>query len=295
MSLLFFFLLVVAATDSYPVTLVTAWFPANAKHSAQEYEMWMRSFLTKIETPVVVYTTNEWAVRIPRDAPAMVITRYASAFDVPPLAGLESEYNGHQHALDPEKAIHNGDLYAIWNAKTWLLNRVAQMNPFGSNYFFWQDIGGFRNPNHTFRAWPDVEKIEDALSGCRDCMMMLYLQKLRPNIRRDIATYSESKGPLSTFIGGGFFGGSQGAISWWTKEFYRLHDQFLADGFFIGKDQEIMSAMAALYKESIVVPKEMRGSCGDYWFYPQPWLANDNEIPSGCTVHGSAKFSEAIQ
>lgn len=54
-----------------------------------------------------------------------------------------------------EKLMHNGNLYAIWNGKSFLLSRTSKENIYSSDYFFWVDIGCFREKN-PFVDWPNA-------------------------------------------------------------------------------------------------------------------------------------------
>ncbi|KAK9759598.1 hypothetical protein K7432_017237 [Basidiobolus ranarum] len=111
-------------------TLVSAYFPLTAsKHSSDEYKKWLSNFLSNVNTPMVIYTTPQFAPTIQElrgDFPTIIRTQYESPFNVTPLQGLEEIYNGKQHDLDREKAYHNGNLYAIWNSKAFLVAGICR-------------------------------------------------------------------------------------------------------------------------------------------------------------------------
>jgi hypothetical protein len=70
--------------------------------------------------------------------PLTLITNYTSPFEMPPLQNL----GGHawaeaQHKIDPEKHVHVPDVYGVWTAKPWIVANAAELNPYGSEYFFW--------------------------------------------------------------------------------------------------------------------------------------------------------------
>ncbi len=54
-------------------------------------------------------------------APLTLNTSFSSPFDVPPLRGREEQYDA-MHAKDREGFRHTPALYAVWNAKPWLLH-----------------------------------------------------------------------------------------------------------------------------------------------------------------------------
>lgn len=84
-----------------------------------------------------------------------------SIWDV--LARLESSrnrkyisiYQQKQHALDRERSIHGVGLYAIWNLKIYMINEVARLNPYKSEFFLFTDAGAWRFQQ--FEKWPDVQ------------------------------------------------------------------------------------------------------------------------------------------
>ena len=57
-----------------------------------------------------------------------------------------------------EGAGHSQELYMVWAEKSAFLQRGAALNPFGTDFFFWVDIGLFRNASdmHRFAAWPSA-------------------------------------------------------------------------------------------------------------------------------------------
>ena len=57
-----------------------------------------------------------------------------------------------------EGAGHSQELYMVWAEKSAFLQRGAALNPFGTDCFFWVDIGLFRNASdmHRFAAWPSA-------------------------------------------------------------------------------------------------------------------------------------------
>ena len=64
-----------------------------------------------------------------------------------------------QYALDPEKNIHNPDLYKVWNEKINFMKIVTEMYPMENNYYVWADIGIVRSKliSPFLRYFPDKE------------------------------------------------------------------------------------------------------------------------------------------
>ena len=89
-------------------------------------------------------------------------TTYPSPFDIPPLAGLRGVYES-MHDLDPEKAIHSPELYAVWTSKTFFLDEgLRNMKNSGVKYeyAFWNDAGSFRD-DQEFEEWPGAHRVPE--------------------------------------------------------------------------------------------------------------------------------------
>ena len=75
-----------------------------------------------------------------------------------------NEYKEKQLLIDREKKIHSAELYAVWNLKTYILNQVAKVNPFKSEFFIYTDSGAWRGSQ--FNNWPDesfIHKVKDKI------------------------------------------------------------------------------------------------------------------------------------
>ena len=147
------------------ILLVSAMFPlSKSKHSAQDYTVWLGRFLGAVTTDIYMYTTPDLAeilAQIRGSLPITIDTSYSSPFEVPPLIGLEETYTT-MNDMDNEKWHHSPELYAIWNAKPFLLQTAVRNLADKSIYYdyaFWNDGGSFRR-NHVYEDWPDPRRIE---------------------------------------------------------------------------------------------------------------------------------------
>jgi hypothetical protein len=53
-------------------------------------------------------------------------------------------------------------VYWVWNEKTDLLQKVVELNPFSSEYFYWIDMGSLRPAANTAKIHTkSAEKIKD--------------------------------------------------------------------------------------------------------------------------------------
>jgi hypothetical protein len=267
------------------VTLVTAWFPLGAasKHSSDEYVAWMRAFLGSVETPVVVYTTDEGRSEILAIRDSRLPTHFEvrdDVFALPLFAGaapatrvaaaLEA-YVGSQPQLDEDRAIHSPALYAVWNAKTAMVSEAIARNEFASRFFFWVDAGSFREPlttvemakkdSHAGMVISDsyqaghAPRTDNILTNAtfRWPDEQRLLRVLGPTPCRILVqlaaplpppTVSPDAPLRSLLISATFFGGALPAWRWWHREYYQLHDEWLERGLFVGNDQSNMNSLA---------------------------------------------------
>ncbi|KAF5355163.1 hypothetical protein D9756_005590 [Leucocoprinus leucothites] len=299
-----------AALDREPrILLVSMYLPLEkSKHSQGDYSYWQSKFLGSITTPVYFYTTPslEPGVLSSRGSlPIHVNTSFTSAFEVPPLQGLQDRYRKMQK-LDRETWGHNADLYAVWNAKLWLLdNAVQQLKREGEeyDYVFWNDAGSFRW-DHPYTRWPDPKRVDEVwqagleqaraagnMTARKEDILFFPLTGTYDWLRR---YWREDDGPVDAEISeGSFFGGSPETMSWWTKVFYAYHDYWLQRGLFVGKDQTIFNSLFLLFPSRVIgvwisdpatnigLPPRFDtgplGACGNPWHYYQYFLASQEE------------------
>ncbi|PPQ92596.1 hypothetical protein CVT25_007288 [Psilocybe cyanescens] len=293
------------------VLIVSAMFPLEkSKHSKQDYEVWLKSFLGPITTDIYMFTTPELADTLRRvrgDKPIVIDTSYASPFEIPPLAGLEETYIK-MNDMDKEKWHHSPGLYAIWNAKPFLLesavNKLKEETGAVYEYAFWNDGGSFRR-DHTYSGWPDPARVQQVweegsrLTGTKkeDLLFFPIFQLPEPQLK----DWTEDMGPIANPVQlseGSFFGGSPSTIAWFAKIFYAYHDYYISQGLFVGIDQDVFNALFLLYPQRMftvwmndpdapahqgvtespsLIPSLERGflgECGAEWYYYQFWLAD---------------------
>jgi len=269
---------------TYTVTLVTGYFPLKkSKHSFEEYENWINNFLPKITSPIVIFVDKRNATSFmeKRMGKPTVILEYDNVWDLPPISKFKDNYINKQNELDPEKQIHYPGLYAVWNSKSWMLSHVTELNPFNSTYFFWVDMGCFRDqitPNHYFVNWPDIDRVNEVFkNGTLNNFHVFAVDKYHDNTTD--YKYQYLRWTLDILIGT-FFGGTAKAIQSWSKMYYEVHEDFLNKGLFVGKEQNLMNYVAIKLKNEIIVTTafgENYDYKGNVWFYFQDWYANENE------------------
>ena len=174
-------------------------------------------------------------------------------------------YKFNQHALDPEKHIHNPNLYAIWNLKFYLLNISATLNFYNSSFFIYTDSGSWRDG--VFSNWPDIEVVKKVHKKLGDRFLS--------------GQVGEFTNINSNSIQAGFFAGSKKAINEYTNEYYRVHDEMLNNSKFVGKEQTIMNEICFKTRKDLVARLKtynIRCSKGyDIWFFYQYFFASNDQ------------------
>ncbi|CAF1458320.1 unnamed protein product [Adineta steineri] len=72
-------------------------------------------------------------------------------------------------------------------------------------------------------------------------------------------------------------GGINDAIHWWTSALYETIDIYISKNFFIGKEQNLMNAIALIHPHRINTMLPFRTSCGNVWFAFGTLLSNQAE------------------
>ncbi|UJR12484.1 hypothetical protein I4U23_016659 [Adineta vaga] len=261
------------------ITIVTAYFPfPKAKHSQSDYLSWLENLFSFCQSPMVIFTSPEfypilYRLRKNGSLPSYFILVYKTPLQMPPITSLISTFE-QQYQIDPERAYHSVDLYAVWCAKSFMLNRTAELNPFHTKFFLYVDSGAFRSPKYRFQAWPDASTLSNIFNTNRFLLGMI----TRLPHRFCSFKYQITNGPLKiNLFQAGFMGGSIDTIRWWTSVFYETINDYRRRNFFIGKDQHIMNTIALVYATRINVLLPFLTSCGDVWFDFGPLFSNKYE------------------
>ena len=256
-------------------TLVTAYYEIPSKFSRDRYMAWATTFLA-LEAPIVLFTDAPCvdAIREKRGSRPLHLV-------VLPFAELETwayraEWVAH-HALDPEKAVHSPELYAIWAEKAFFVHKAIQLNPFHTDFFFWCDIGAFRDPSvprAVLDSFPSTAHLK------RD---KLLLQAIAPMCPADYEPQPDAlpgKALTSTWnecrLVGGLWGGGVPACLRWKQAYHDMLLAYFAANRFAGKDQPVMFS-ALLRDPSLADVVTCTKSGIDSWFFLEHLLSKSPE------------------
>lgn len=180
-----------------------------------------------------------------------------------------NSYLTKQTLLDPEKNRHSPELYAVWNLKTYLLYKSTLWNPYKSEFFLYTDSGAWRRK--IFPNWPDQEFVTELAKKLDNRFLygqVGWPQKFKRNKNANI-------------IQGTFFAGSSKAVENIYDQYFRLHDEWLDKGLFIGKEQNLMNEVALSRATSLVARLKTHNlDCNNktysIWFFYQFYFAHSN-------------------
>lgn len=252
-------------------TIVTCYFKIPSKHSQENYKKWMTNMLTNISTPMVIFCDPESESFITELRKDYINKTHIIVLSIDDF--YTSKYKDkfiEHHEIDPEKKIHSVPLYMIWAEKSNFLKRAKTLNPFNSNFFFWCDIGCFRNRQEKndvkldmIKFFPNERKVRSIPTNK---VILIQTGRFAPNccsLNSNGLTIEEFT-YYSHTISGTMFGGHSEIIDEWHQKYYETLERFIDNNRFAGKDQSIMANMFVQYPDLVHV---FQPTYGDPWFY----------------------------
>ncbi len=209
----------------YPITLVTAYFDLGRKqtrYSGNPYPGWIRNFLPFVRWPLVIFCDEQSLDMLKEargDKPAVYHVIRLQEFVVYPYRALCERLES-----DGGTSAEYG---LVWNEKCNFLRRALSENSFGSEMFYWCDIGMFRPRRVELRLWENAEwpnlKVCRALPQDKVVLARIYL------------------GGYPAIMGN-FFGGAAAPVRRWCDAFYQCLEQRAQKGAFIHSDEYMMQS-----------------------------------------------------
>jgi hypothetical protein len=237
---------------------------------------WATTFL-RIQSPIVLFTEEKMVeqIRIRRgNLPIHIITIPFDEIDTWKL--YQTKWKEHVE-LDPERHIHSPELYAIWAQKAFFVEKAIHENPFQTDFFFWCDIGEFRDPHvpsSILESFPMIDHME------RDKIILQSVGNVIPTdwvprrdgIRGEVISHQWNDVRL---VGGLWGGGIAGCLQW-KKAYQEMLEAYFRVGRFAGKDQQVM---LSAYLANISLANVVRCTKNhiDEWFFLEHLLSNQPE------------------
>lgn len=257
------------------ITIVTAYFKIKSKFPSSQYNTWMKNMLQNITTPMVIFTDIESEKMIKEyrgNYPTKIIVQKLSDFLVYRYWRLWNEH----WRVDPENRYHTPELYMIWAEKSNFVYQVMKDNPFNSEWFFWSDIGAFRNRKKyndidpmACKYWPNYNKV---VQLPKDKVLLVKTGDIKDNEKEllDTGLTKYFYKHTDNRIGGQFCLHINILTKWW-EEYYNMLETFFRYGRFAGKDQTIMTNIFIKKPEMCMIIDAPPGY--DKWFYFQTYFA----------------------
>ena len=226
------------------VTIVSCFYHIEkSKFNLFHYVTWMVNFF-KIKTNKIIYTDkktfNYLFSKINIENIKFIIYEIDD-FKVSKDYTIEQWWE--QYKMDPEQSYHSIELYKIWNEKSNFIKKSIEKNPFESDYFYYCDVGCFRDDKKidNFINWPNIEKVKKKGIGDKFTILSVF------PFTKDDLKYKDTD-DLFKFLninrlGGGIIGGSKEACLEWHQLFYKMMQTYFQNDKFAGKDQSIMASV----------------------------------------------------
>jgi hypothetical protein len=257
-------------------TLVTAYYPIKSKFSNERYMNWASTFL-RIKSPIVLFTEESMASifqQMRGERPIHIITLPFHELETWRL--YESKWK-EQHDMDPEKGHHTPELYTIWAEKAFFVEKAIQTNPFQTDFFFWCDIGAFRDPYISYiilDSFPTTQYLDPErilFQSVGDVTPNDWIQRA-DGIRGEVISHAWNDIRLV----GGLWGGGITACIRWKNAYQRMLESYFRVGRFAGKDQQVM---LSTYLDDPSMAKIVRCTKPyiDEWFFLEHLLSDLSE------------------
>ena len=261
-----------------PATVISAYYEMKSKYTLADYREWIEIFLRDNKMYLIFFTESHLADFIRKCRKG-----YEDRTRIIILPRQEWVANTYEqkvwdtlHAMDPERGIHNPELYKVWFEKVEFVKKGIELNPYGHDDFLWVDAGICREESlkKIIPNFPDASRIPI------DRIMVL-----------NIMPFTKSDNEVTTINGIDFLGGvvpkdriAAGIICgtkelWdkYYKAFYKTLGKYQSAGIFWGKEQDIMRTMV-LENRTLFSLLEIRPIIRKKWEYSLVYLGCVKEM-----------------
>ncbi|GJQ10015.1 hypothetical protein GpartN1_g1806.t1 [Galdieria partita] len=249
-------------------TIVTSIFLLNkSKHSREDFKSWGAKLTDTVTSPLVVFCDQQ-SISFLKDIWPQKKVKYIVLSNIWnfKLESFKTKYED-LWLLDPEKNIHSPEMYAVWNSKAAMVAFAKKNDFYNTKYFAWVDFGAWRD-NTSFSNWPD-NKAVDQLFKTYPSKHILVGLVTKPSEFTCQSFHKQTLGDEPAyridFVEGGFFVVDRIGAELFADKFYSLHDFWLSQGYFVGKDQTLFNAIiddTFFFFHAYKAPPEF----GDVWF-----------------------------
>jgi len=207
----------------------------KSKHRIDEYKEWINDLYGNIGFNLVFYTNKEYAPYIKeirknfKDNTKVIVLEFE---DFESLKKYPMSFWKEQNEIDHEE-YHTPEMYCVWYEKKEFVKKTIENNPFNSEYFIWVDAGICREKEWIalLKDFPIINKIPDNT---------IMINKIKDFSDKD-KNFNFQHEPEN--IGAGIIAGKKEIWNKYDKLYDNVILQYIYDGRFAGKEQNIMSTM----------------------------------------------------
>ena len=260
-----------------PATVVSAYYEMKSKHNLHDYRTWIELFLKNIPCYLIFFTEanlydfiKECRVGYEDRTRIIILPREQWVANT-----YSQDIWNSLYAKDPEKNIHNPELYKVWFEKCEFVMRGIKLNPYDHDDFLWVDAGICRKKSimEMIKTFPVASRIPT------DKILVL-----------NVMPFSQADKKVSiingvSFIGGGIakdriaagiIAGNKEIWQQYKDAFYTVHKKFIDANLFWGKEQDLMKSMV-LENINLFSLIQIRPIIPEKWFYSLIYLGcSDN-------------------
>lgn len=246
-------------------TVITAYYEfKKKKHPSDNYYKWMMNFL-RLDCYMLIYTGDEESARRiidmrcgREDKTRVVVLPFGELY-----CSQFMEYWKRDYERDHER-YHDPALYIIWNEKTAFIKRGKELNPFGTDFYCWADIGMVREeyylqfidtfPSKKMLSVYDKSKVY-LLNLCE------YTELEKANVKDACEAFR-----YTNRTGAGVIMCHKDMVDTWYNVYYDMLDRFMQRNLFAGKDQSLINCICLIRKDLVKLIKPYNSPI-DVWFY----------------------------
>ena len=239
-------------------TVVSCYYRIPSKHSPTDYESWIANFMALPMKTIIFGDTDSIAyltANYPQSSMRIYVNRPFNEFETAKYDWTQDE------RMDAETANgHTAKLYMIWNEKIFMMNLVANLNPYKSDVFVWCDIGCFRNSIwlSKFQTFPDPSAIDPA---------KLTMLQVDPFLSTDSPYPITELFRQRNSVGGTMFAGGSAILKQILSLYIDILNEATNAGIFKGKDQTMFAFLILRYPHLFHMHMPITTSSYDRWFH----------------------------
>ena len=257
---------------SYPVTIVSALFNIRRENMDgrkwEEYLEWFDIFL-KLKSPMILFVTEEVVdfIKERREGiPTEIVVQkneeipyYYLKERIDPIIDSK-EYK--QMIADPKRIECQHSMYSIiqYSKFEWLCKAV-EMNPFGSDHFFWMDAGSsrfFGRRTHPSLDYPAPDAVK-SLSEMGDSFLVQMNMEYYQDLANAVELPEEYLLDNRSYILGTMFGGGPKSIKKVSEYMKDVLENLMIEKGFVNNEQIAFGYLVKKYPDDFSVYERYNG------------------------------------